>query len=441
MSRLSPALLLLLLVQAATAQEGAPAPVPNDTPLGPVDTVFVTGNEKTRTYVITDEMTLAPGATVTTAALEYDRRRIYSLGLFTRVDISYDSLGGRHYLLVDVNERWYIFPVPVFGFRDGDPKRFFFGAGLVHNNVAGKNQKFFASAVFGYDPSLSASFLDPLLDRNSRTYWGASASFARVTNRSAAEDALTGRFYNNTYEVDGTIGKRFDLYAAGSLNAGYQIISTTDYRRGRTISPTGRDRYLFASLNFQYDTRDLAEYAFHGTYLYLSVLKSGLGESMVNHLRYAADMRQYVSITPQLAIAGRAYTALASGGVIPTYAHEYFGYHERIRGYFSTILEGEDLAGASLELRFAIVPARTFIMQELPVPMEFKVWRIGVCLSAFVDAGAIWYRNAGVGLNDVLRGQGLGVNLLLPYSFIARAEYAWNEAWRGQWIFDLRGSF
>jgi hemolysin activation/secretion protein len=73
--------------------------------------------------------------------------------------------------------------------------------------------------------------------------------------------------------------------------------------------------------------------------------------------------------------------------------------------------------------------------------MEFKVWRFGITLSAFVDAGAVWFRKDGFQIADFRHGQGLGINFLLPYSYVARIEYAWNEQWRGQWILDLRGSF
>ena len=130
-----------------------------------VDTVFITGNTKTKAYVILNEMKIQPGMPVTPELLEFDRNRIYSLGLFTRVDLFPDTLGTPRILHVFVSERWYFFPVPLFGFRDGDVNRFYYGAGFLHNNFQGRNQKLFGSAVFGYNPSLQLSFTEPLIDQ------------------------------------------------------------------------------------------------------------------------------------------------------------------------------------------------------------------------------------------------------------------------------------
>jgi outer membrane protein assembly factor BamA len=169
--------------------------------------------------------------------------------------------------------------------------------------------------------------------------------------------------------------------------------------------------------------------------------KIGFGWSDVNYLRYGIDLRLYLPLFRSLSLGARTSGTLVSGGVIPTYARVFFGYRERIRGHFFEVLEGEDLVVGSLELRYAVLPAETFIFHELPVPMEFKVWRFGICLSAFVDAGAVWFRQDGLQLEDFRRGQGVGLNFLLPYSYVVRIEYAWNAQWRGQWIVDFRGSF
>jgi len=407
------------------------------TPLGIVDTVFLSGNETTRPYVILNEMSIRPGSVVTPGDIEYDRRRIYSLGLFTRVDILYDSLGGKRYLLVDVSERWYLFPVPILGFRDGDPHRFYFGAGVVHNNLGGRNQKLFASLVLGYDPSAGLSFLDPLIDADSRLSVGAGASYSSVSNKSTH----SGDFRNHQYDIHGTLGRRFGLFVTSGLTLGYQVVQVSTYSPGRTVSPSGKDPFLYATASFTYDTRDLVEYPMSGAYGNLQVTKYGAGESLVNYLRYSTDLRAFVPVFSSLSVAGRAAATLVSGGSIPLYARAYFGYGDRIRGYFHDVLEGEDLVTGSLELRWAVLPPFTIIMRDLPLPMEFKVWRFGITLSAFADVGAVWFRQSGLHSADFLNGQGVGINFLLPYSYVARIEYAWNEQWKGQWILDLRGSF
>ncbi len=433
---------LLLLLTAATfptfSQQALP-PAP-DTPLGTLDTVMVSGNEKTKAYVILDEMTLRKGTVVTPALLEYDRNRIYSLGLFTRVDLWYDSLGTVRFILVDVSERWYFLPFPIFGFRDGDPKRPYYGAGILHTNVAGRNQKLYASLALGYDPSFNVSFLDPLLDRPTSLYGAISASYSRPKNKSAREAALTGDYHETHFTIGATLGRRFSLHQSAGITLGYTSVTVPQYFPGRTISPDGHDGFLWGTLSFTHDSRDLAEYASQGMFVGLSITQNGFGESALTYTRSSADLRGYVPLGAGFSVAVRTFTTIASGGDVPTYGRTYFGYGERIRGFYNDVAEGEDLLLSSAELRFAILPARTIQISGLPIPEQFTIWRLGISLALFADAGTTWLRGEPVGLRTLCSGAGAGIHFLLPYSAIARIEYARNSAHRGEWILGFRGA-
>jgi len=408
---------------------------------GIVDTVVVTGNRKTKDYVILDEMTLQPGSVATQEIIEYDRNRIYSLGLFNRVDIWCEPSDDQLLLRIDVSERWYIIPLPVFGFADGDPKKPFYGGGVLHNNFRGRNQKIFGLITFGYNPSLSLSFRDPQIDRDNGLSFSGSFSFARIRNKSVREASLTGDFNEMHYNINATIGKRFNIHETLGMNTGFQIVHIKEYRPGRTVSPDGADAFLFAGLSYVFDSRDLREYAMTGGYVFLGVTKLGFGESPLSFTRFNIDARRYIPVFGDLTIASRLHGTIVSGTTIPTYARAYFGYGERIRGYFRTVLEGEDLAGASLEVRYMIFEPRTFMMNALPLPAEFSEWRFGIALALFVDSGVAWFRGEELRLSDFSSGYGAGIDFLLPYSFVVRTEYAWNELSVGQFIVDFRASF
>ena len=42
--------------------------------------------------------------------------------------------------------------------------------------------------------------------------------------------------------------------------------------------------------------------------------------------------------------------------------------------------------------------------------------------------------------NSFHSGYGGGVHFLLPYGYVVRVEYAWNDYRQGEIVFDLRGS-
>ncbi|HXX62282.1 MAG TPA: POTRA domain-containing protein [Bacteroidota bacterium] len=416
------------------------AQTPTHASLGIIDTVIVSGNEKTEAYVILDEMTLKSGMAATPELLEYDRNRIYSLGLFTSVDLYYDSLGTKRFLLVNVRERWFIVPVPILGFRDGDPSKFFFGGGLLHYNFRGRNQKLFGSAVFGYDPAFAFSFSDPQYDRADNLFLGASISASKVRNKSVIQSDLTGDFDEQHYDVNGTIGKRLNLFESAGINAGFHAVNIGSLYPGRTVSPDGRDRYIYATASYVYDSRNLLEYATQGSMFFLYFTKYGFGESNVSFSRYGLDARKYFPLGGDFSLAARVQGSLVSGGLVPTYAHVYFGIGEHIRGYYRTIWEGEDIAGGTLELRYALLGAKTIRFSAIPLPDEFSVWRFGVSLALFTDTGLAWFRGDKVHFDSFASGYGGGVHFLLPYGVILRTEYAWNDHRIGQFIIDFRGA-
>ncbi len=432
--------LLLSIPPACTSMAGSLNPDPADT-LGVIDTVLVFGNEKTKDYVILDEMTLRPGSAVTIERLNYDRARIYSLGLFTSVDLFYDSLSTAHTLIVSVRERWYLIPFPIFGFRYGDPRKVFFGAGVLHNNLGGVNKKIYGAVAFGYDPSLSLSYVDPLLDAGSRLYASGHLSYSRALNKSEKEAALSGEFFEYHVNVSPTLGKRLSLYENASISLGYQYVHVSSYREGRTVSTEGRDQYLYAEMGYRYDSRDLGEYASRGLSIGLGITKNGFGESSVNWARYSADLRGYLPLGGNFTLAGRIFGTIVSGGSVPTYGHAYFGYGERLRGHFRTTYEGENQLHPTVELRYGLLPARTIQAPWVPLPQEFTVWRFGIALAGFADAGTVWDRGETLSVNSFHSGYGAGIHFLLPYGFVVRTEYAWDEYGRGEFILDFSTSF
>ncbi|HXG01399.1 MAG TPA: POTRA domain-containing protein [Bacteroidota bacterium] len=408
---------------------------------GIIDTIIVVGNEKTKESVILREMTLKPGMAATPELIEFDRSRIYSIGLFTRVDMTVVPFGEKNMLVVDVSERWYIIPLPLFGFRDGDPKKPYYGAGILHNNFRGMNQKLFGSIVFGYNPSLAFQYADPWIDRDHNLYFNGALSYFRIRNRSAVAVINTSNFDELHYDINVSLGKRFTLYTTAGINLGFQIVEVTEHRPGRTVNPEGSDKYFYGSINFTHDTRDLRDYTTQGTFIGAYITKYGFGETILSFTRIGADVRRFTPLPLDFTFAARAFGSIVSGGTIPTYARSYFGYGERIRGFFKDVFEGENIAGTSVEVRWPLLKPRVIHFSAIDLPQEFSVWRFGVSLELFADAGTTWFRGEKLSLKSVAAGYGGGIVFLLPYDVVIRTEYAWNRFGRGQFIFDLRSSF
>ncbi len=434
-------LAVICLSAFASAQDTVLSPVA-DFPdsLFTVDTVALNGNVHTKDFVILREMSLRPGSPITREMLEYDKNRIYSLGLFNQVQIAvFPSTPGKAVLSVIVDERWFIFPYPIFGIKDRDWDKLYYGAGLVHTNFRGRNEKLFSNFVFGYDPSVSLAYRNPFLSSEGTFFIEGRTAYSKVRNRSLQAQAGLPNFDERHVSGSLAIGRRFGINHTAWMSAGFEVVDVSDFQPGRTLSPDGKDAYPVASLGYVFDTRDLAEYPSLGSLFRFSTTKFGAPGARLDLVRYSADLRQYTPLSGCMSWTVRTFTDLVAAGPTPTYNRDYFGYGERIRGHFTEVIEGESILGASTELHLTLLAPQYFKVDFLPP--EFSTWKFAIVAAAFADAGTAWFRGAPVALNNFSKGYGIGLDFLLPYSAVLRVEYALNEVRRGEFILDAGASF
>ena len=102
-----------------------------------VAAIRFTGNDTTRESVLRREMTIAPGDPADPAELANSRQAILDLGLFRSVDLSTEPAEGGVVVVVAVDEKWYVLPIPrADASSDGD---YGYGVQLRWSNVLGRN--------------------------------------------------------------------------------------------------------------------------------------------------------------------------------------------------------------------------------------------------------------------------------------------------------------
>lgn len=401
-----------------------------------VATVRVEGNDHTREFVILREMTLKPGAVATAALLNYDRDRIYSLGLFNRVSVSPIPLNDREAeLVVVVEERWFLYPYPIFGIKDRDWDKLYYGLGLIHMNFRGRNEKLFGSFALGYDPWVSLAYRNPFVNSKGTIFLETRAVASTVRNRSLlAILPKQENFDERHIALSLTVGRRSGIYHTTWLQLGFESVKVSEYFPFRTNSADGSDSYPVLSAGYSYDSRDVTEYPSAGGSTKVSVAKHGLPSAELDFSRYSMEGSKFIPGPFSTVVALRTYGNVTAGGRIPSYARVFIGYGERIRGHFDEVMEGEHSVGSTAEIHFPILAPR-FVVADF-VPKEFGVWRFGIVGAAFADAGSVWFRGEPFAMNRVVAGYGVGIHFLLPYSIVLRAEHAWNESGVGEFILD-----
>ena len=406
-----------------------------------VSSIVIGGNELTKDFIIEREMSLKVGSLLTREAVAYDINRIYSLQLFNKVDIHVVPDSTTATLIVFVSERWYFYPFPIAGFKDHSWTHFYYGAGVVHTNFRGRNELVNTQFALGYDPYASVQYVDPAFDPDHNLYFSTKASYSIQKNLSLVSLSSGPNFDEKLIDGQVTFGKRFSLYTTVTATAEYTTLSVSDNRAGRTLSPNGTDNFFSLHADYIYDTRDLSEYSRLGTLATIDISKYGLDNKYVDYQRYSVDFRRYIPIYFNSSFVFRVFGSAVQGGDDPNYGHVFFGYGDRIRGRFQTIVEGDDILGAKTEIRIPIISPAYIRLEEIPIE-QFRDIRYALYFTVFGDAGTVWYRNQPVMLNNFLSGYGVGLNLLLSYSFVGRIEYAFGGPGfhNGEFILDLGAS-
>lgn len=407
-----------------------------------VDSIVIYGNKVTDPEVITQELTFGKGSYVTEKILDYNRERVYSLGLFTNVNIFPVFRDSITLIVINLKESWYIWPIPILDIKDNMIKRTTYGVDLQFKNFRGKNETLNLNAAFGYDPNLGISYYRPWLIRDENIFLSLDLYYRNPINKSLKAERLYGESFNQKiYTGTLMIGKRLNLFNVGGIYAGYDYVETPKYVPGISASEGRIDRVLRAGLSYTYDSRNLKQFPDSGLYAGATFEERGFGLNNINYSAMKLDLRSYYRILGNLTGKWRLAARATMGPNVPYYDYSLLGSGEKVRGHFNDIREGHYFYLASAELKYPIIKEWNFSIKLPLIPSQLTTYRIEIFTNIFGDTGAVQQKNTKLGLRDFYSGYGAGLTfLLLPYN-IFRLEYALNELRQGELLFGFGFSF
>ena len=409
----------------------------------PVDTIEINGNDITEEDIILRELSFEAGDSVSSNDLNYNRERIFSLGIFNRVDMYPDIRNNRNIIKIEVEESWYLYPVPFIELKDRNWQKLSYGFDLFIKNFRGRNETMRLRSAFGYDPSFYLSYTVPSLTRDGDYYLFSEFNYRDVKNKSKYALSLANEdFEQNFITANVGVGRRFGIFHRFSISGGYSYIKSPFYFPGISVSSGRIDRYPHLGFNYIYDTRDLIQFPNNGIYFNSALTIKGMGIQNINYQIFNLDFREYRKLFGELSGKWRLAGRFGLGGEIPTHDYSYIGFGEKVRGFYNTEIEGHHSYMFSAEIYYPFFKDVTVSLDFLPLlPDELLHYRTALYLQFFTDTGATQFRKEKIGYKDFISGYGTGLTLLiLPYN-ILRVEFAVNENGLTEWILDLGISF
>ncbi len=408
-----------------------------------VDTVMVVGNEQTKNYIILREIPYNFPAELGQEEFVRIQNRLQNLYLFNRVQLQLAKQGDKTALFIVVTESWYFFPVPIFFINEHDWDKLSYGLQVSHFNFRGRNEKLNVGGWLGYNPSFYIRYFNPWIGKKTRFIVGFSLFHNRVNNKIFDFDEKRSGFSFR-------FGRRFNLKFSTQIKFSLQRLSLPQVFNVYSLSQNGTDWIPKLSYEIKWDSRDLYEYPRNGIYAKYKVTRTGFKNSQPQFWRFSFDNRFYHPIYKKISFAVRNKLVL-NQGELPIYDRVYLGYSERIRGYFNRVLpalnkyrsyNSANISLSSLEVRFPILPIHYFSWEEAPLLVAFyKDLKFGISGGIFVDTGLAWQKSSEISLPNLYTGYGVGLHFHLPYIYVLRLDYAWNDQGEGEFIFDMGISF
>lgn len=445
-----------------------------DTRLLTLNRVLIIGNKITRDQIITRELSLKPGDTITAKRLEHvltrDRNKIYNLRLFNTVSIRLLQMSDSNIdLLIEVNERWYTFPVPIFEISDRnfnewwqnynhDFKRVNYGLRLYQYNFRGRNETLRFTAQFGYTRQFQLLYRIPYIDKNQKqglifdfayeepknvAYFTEGHKYIFLEERKTLKKAIgAGITYTYRKSFYSTHAFRAE-FQKSRINDSIAILNPNYYRNGKT-------EQLFAAVSYSYnsDHRDVQAYPLHGYQFTGYLEKTGLGlGDQVNQIVSNATFSFYTEIGKNLYFSNLTAGLLSTPNTQPYNFYTALGHQKQfIRGYEVYVIEGPKFVLNKTTLKKRIF-SHAWHLDRMPLN-QFKYFPLSIYLKTYVDMGYVQnyplYEDLKINntlSNRLLGGAGAGLDLIVLYDNVIRMEYTFTREGTRGFFFHLKKEF
>ena len=402
-----------------------------------IDSIKISGNDKTEDFIILRELTFKEGDSVSVSQLKYNRDRVFSLNLFTKVEINRVENDSLNFVNIDVNESWYIYPIPFINRADKSTDTYSYGISFLYKNFRGRNDNIGFVVSLGYDPFFAVMYDNPAFFYDEALGFTTGLSSTNANNKNSNAELLNGENYKNRF-YSGFINlyKRLDQFNLLSLSASFDYVEpkTENYFTGITASNSKIDRTFSFGIGYSYDSRDLKQFAQSGIYAGAVFTHKGFGINGINYNVLGVDYRQHEKVLGELSTRWRLAFRHASGKLVPLYDFSYLGYDESVRGHSLDKREGNNFVISSFEISYPVVKDFDFSIKLPLLPQSLTSARIGIFITAFTDAGHAFNNNYHLKIKDFYAGYGAGIAILfLPYNAI-RFEYAFGNKGRGEFL-------
>lgn len=423
-----------------------------------VNYISLVGNKRTKTNIITRELTFAAGDSLNLKEVEKliarSQQNLLNSSLFNFATITYqlNEDFGQINFTIDIKERWYTWPTPIFEIQDRnfnswwetkDIFRTNYGMYLTFQNVRGRNESAILKFRKGYTELYGFNYHIPFINKKQTLGVNAGYSFQRnneVAYLTYGNKLQFNRNYNQFMrkEIEAKFGfiYRNGLYTKHLLDLVYNESSVANDISKLNCDYFGNKQHYANYISIQYrfkrDYRDSKFFPLRGSYYECLVAKDGLNllkNENVDNFTVDAVVKNYWSPLKRTFVGTALrfrYKLINTGGY---YFNRALGYHDFVRGYEYYVVDGQTYAMFKTNVSYQLVKPRVV---KLPTKRFEKFNQIpySIYASAHADAAFVQdkvFYNDNPLSNSWLGGAGIGLSFVTYYDYVLRVEASMNR--------------
>ena len=420
--------------------------------------IFITGNKKTKDYIILREMGLKAGDSIPASsivdALEKERQHIFNTTLFLEVSVEPIIVSEYEFdIKILVKERWYIFPLPELQFVDGtlnewlvkykgDLNRLNYGVKFTHYNLTGRKDQLRIHFLNGYTKTVSFNYKAPYSNAALTNGFSVGGGFFQnreiVYKTSYNNEVLFYKrkdFVRKAWEIQLGYSIRRGLKISHSFDLNYTHVSIDDsiispiYNKAYFNKPTSKIGYVDIFYTLGYTDVDNVLYPLTGLSGSIGIAKRGLGFSGgINLVSFDGEVSKYWALGKKWFVSAQLQGNIKLPFDQPYINQQALGYgNNYIRGMEYQIIDGVAYAVSKINFKKEIFnfSVNTFLKKS----KTFNKIPFRIYAKTFADMGFSYIKEEFVSRlnNKFLGSAGIGVDIITFYDMQIRIEYSLNQ--------------
>lgn len=434
-----------------------------------VSKIFIVGNKQTKGQIILRELGVSEGEIIflsdLQSMLKEDKNKLINTRLFNKVEIHLVEIDRFLVdLIIEVNERWYTFPLPILALSDRnfndwiqnhDAKlnRLNYGLRFYQYNMRGRNERLRGIVQFGFTRQFELSYNIPYINKaqtSGLNLYGGYSENKSIPYRISGHKLdflVSEKLLQENFVVGLNYTKRENFYSTHSFKADYKLTDIDDtvavLNKDYLLDGQTQQRYFEVGYKYDLDKRDIKAYPLQGYQLILEVKKLGLGiYDDIDQWELYGAYSKFVEMGKGFYLSASLTAMVVTPERQPYFNRPALGYgKDFIRGYELYVIEGQSYMINKVAFKKQILGGDINLEPLLRLD-QFRTMPFAIYIKSFFDSGLVnnnFPQSENSFLNNrYIYGGGIGLDIVTFYDTIIRLEYSVNKQQEGGFFFHFR---